>query len=335
MTVRLSDVIQPQVFAAYMTKNTKEKSAIFESGILRSDPQLSKFLAGGGLTVNVPFWNDLDNSEPNIASDDPEQEATPKKVTANKEIAIRNYRTQGWSTARLSGELAGDKPMDRIVERVSAYWTRAYQRHLVATLTGVFADNAANDSGDMIVDVGTDAGGAPSATELVSAENVMDAAQTMGDAKDDLEVIIMHSVVRTRLAKQNLIDFIPNSRGEVRFPTYLGYKVIEDDNCRAVVGANRTKYWTYLVGRGAIAWGESPPDRPVEVDSKPRAGNGAGTEELWTRKQYIMHPYGFAWLDANRGGEFPSNTEAALAANWNRVAAERKQIRLAALVTNG
>lgn len=335
MVTRLSDAIIPTVFNRYLTKNTTTKSAIFESGILRNDPTFSKFLAGGGTTVTVPFWNDLDNTEPDIASDDPEQHAIPGKVSSGREQAIRNVRTRGWSTARLTAELAGSNPMERILDRVTQYWVRAYQRHLIAMLTGVFADNAANDSGDMIRDVGTDAGGAPNAAELVSADNILDAAQTMGDAKDSLEVIIMHSVVRTRLAKQNLIDFIPNSEGKVMFPTYLGYKIIEDDNCRVVVGANRSKYWTYLIARGSIAWGESPVDKPVETDSKPSAGNGAGVEELWTRRQYIMHPYGFRWMDANRGAEFPTNAENALAANWNREVSERKMIGLAALVTNG
>jgi hypothetical protein len=296
---------------------------------------LSQFLAGGGLTTNVPFWNDLDDSEPDIASDDPEQHGTPSKVDANRALAIRNIRTKGWAAAKLTAELAGSDPMQRILQRVSAYWTRAYQRHLTAILTGIFADNADNDSSDMIYDIGTDSGSAVTAAELVSADAILEAAQTMGDASDALEVIIMHSRVYKNLAEQNLIDFIPNSDGKVKFPTYLGYKVIKDDGVRKVQGANRIEYWTYLLGRGSIAWGESPVDKPVETDSDPSAGNGMGVEELWTRRQYIMHPYGFKWTDTNRGADFPTNSECQLAANWDRVYPERKQIMLAALVTNG
>lgn len=335
MTTRLSDVIVPEVFNRYMTRDTTTLSAIFESGILRSDPKLSQFLAGGGLTVQVPLWNDLDDTEPDIASDDPEQEATPGKIGATKERAIRNIRTKGWASSNLTAELAGAKPMDRILDRVTAYWRRAYQRHLVKTLTGIFADNIANDSGDMVNDIGTDAVGAPAAAELVSAEAIIDTAQTMGDQQDGLGVIIMHSVVNSRLKKQNLIDYIPNSDGRIKFPTYLGYRVIVDDNVRKVTGTNRIEYWTYLLGQGSIAWGESPVDKPVETDNKPARGNGMGIEELWTRRQYIMHPYGFDWTDAVRAGNFPTNDEAANASNWNRIATERKQIKMAALVSNG
>lgn len=338
MVARLVDVIVPEVFNAYMVKNTMELSAIYQSGILRPDPSMNSFLSGGGRTVNVPFWNDLANDTPNITSDDPTSEATPNKVTAAKDIAIRNNRNQGWSSMDLAADLAGDDPMRRIADRVSAYWTRAFQRHLVQSLNGVFADNAANDSGDMRNVIGQDAVGDPTDAELISAEAILDTAQTMGDASDNLSLIIMHSVVYTRLAKLNLIDYIPDARGEVRFPTYLGYRVVKDDGCPAIAGTTnpaRTLYSTYLLGPGSWCWAEVPPRVPVEVDRKPRSGDGGGQEELWTRRQYLMHPYGIQWTDAAVVGQSPTDAECANALNWDRVYPERKQIFMAELITNG
>lgn len=332
---QLANVIVPEVFTPYMMKVTKEKSAIFQSGILRSDPNLANFLAGGGRTVNVPFWRDLDNTEGNVATDDPADVAVPRNITAGKDVAIRQIRTQGWSSARLVAELAGDDPQARIAERVAGYWIRQFQRNLVATLTGVFADNVANDASDMVKDIGTDATGTPTAAQLISAEAILDTKQTMGDASDDLDTLIMHSVAFTRLQKQNLIDYIPDSEGRVQFPTYLGYRVIQDDGVRAVAGTNRTKYWTYLVGRNSIGWAEVPVAKPVEVDSKPEQGNGMGVATLWTRRQFVLHPYGIKFTDASVTDEFPTNAELATAGNWDRVYSERKQIAIAALVTNG
>lgn len=337
-TTRLSDVVVPQVFNRYMVKDTMEESRIFQSGILRTDPSLSAFLAGGGLTVNVPFWKDLDDTEPGIANDDPASIATPGKIGTGQEVAIRNVRTRAWQSAKLVAELAGSDPMARIRSRVSKYWSRAFERHLISDLVGVFADNAANDGGDMRVVIGADAVGAPSAANLVSAEAILDTKQTMGDQADGLDMLIMHSVVYTRLQKNNLIDFIPDSEGRVRFPTYLGYRVVTDDSVRVVQGTTNTArflYSTYLVGTGAIAWGESSVDTPVAVERQELQGNGMGVETLVTRRQYIMHPYGFKWTDASRAGNFPTNAECQNAANWDRVAPERKMIPLAELVTNG
>lgn len=336
VVTRLSDAVIPTVFVPYMLKETMTKTAIFQSGILRQDAQLSTFLSGGGQTVNVPFWNDLsDSSTANISSDDPAVTATPDKIAAATDIAIRQNRNKAWSDADLVSELAGDDPMKRISSRVSSWWGREFQRHLVSTLRGLFASNTASNGGDMQVVIGTDAVGAPAAAEKISANAILDTAQTMGDASDVLDTIIMHSVVYTNLAKQNLIDFIPDSEGKVRFPTYLGYQVVRDDGCPAVAGTNRIMYHTYLVGKNAFGWAEVPPDVPVETFRYPAQGNGAGVEELWTRRQYVMHPYGIKWTSSSMAGRSPTDTELRAAANWTRVYAERKQVPLACLQSNG
>lgn len=333
---QLADIIEPRVFMRYMFNATKVNSALFESGVLQGDPSIRAFLAGGGKTVDVPFWKDLgDGSDPNIGNDNPASVATPDKITSGDDIAIRHNRNKGWSAARLTALIAGDDPMQRIADHTGGWWRRSFNLHLINTLKGVFADNAANDSGDMRNVIGTDDAAAITDAERISAEAVLDTAQTMGDAQGDLALIIMHSVIYNRLNKLNLIDFIPDSRGEVRFPTYLGYRVIIDDRAPAIAGSNRTLYSTYLLGRGSICFEEVPPAYPVEVDRLPAQGNGQGVDQLWTRRQYVMHPYGIKWTSSSMAGTSPTNTELATAANWDRVYAERKQIALAELVTNG
>lgn len=333
---RISDVIVPEIYYNYMTKDTTELYELFRSGILRSDAEMASKLAGGGRTFNVPFWKDLDNTEAGIASDDPAVLGVPGKLSSGKDIARRHVRTRGWSSADLAGLLAGSDPMQRIRERTNDYWNRQFQRMLVATLTGVSAANAASNGGDMIKDIGTDATGTPAATELINADAILDAKQTMGDAADALSVIVMHSVVYTRLQKLNLIDFIPDSEGRIKFKYYLGYQVIVDDGCRTVAGTNRVKYWAYLLGKGAFGWAESGSGMtPVEVWRDPAQGNGMGVETLWNRRQIAMHPYGIKFNDATVAGNFPTNAELALPANWTRVYDERKQIPIAFLVTNG
>jgi hypothetical protein len=336
VVTRLTDAVIPAVFVPYMLKETMTKTAIFQSGILRQDAQMSSFLTGGGQTVNVPFWNDLaDTSTANISSDDPAVTAAPDKIVAATDIAVRNNRNKAWSDADLVSELAGDDPMKRISARVSAWWAREFQRYLISVLRGIIANNIAVNASDMCVVIGTDATGAAVAAEKVSANAILDSAQTMGDASDVLDTIIMHSVVYTNLAKQNLIDFIPDSEGKVNFPSYLGYRVVKDDGCPAVAGTNRLMYHTYLVGKNALAFAEVPPDVPVETFRYPAQGNGAGVEELWVRRQWVMHPYGIKWTSNTMAGRSPTDAELRTTANWSRVYPERKQIAIACLQTNG
>jgi hypothetical protein len=320
-----------------MQKVTKERSTIFQSGILMPVPQIAGFLRAGGRTINMPFFKDLTDSGSDVGSDDPDDYSIPEKIATGRDQAVRQVRTKSWSAARLVASLAGADPMRAIANLVGDWWLRNFQDILIASLHGVYLDNVANDAGDMVRNIGTDTNSTPGAAELISADAVLDAKQTMGDAAEDLAVIIMHSVVYTRLQKQNLIDFIPDARGEIQFPTYLGYRVVVSDKVKTVAGTYRTYYFTYLIGRDAIGFEEQPlAESPtVEIHREPLQGGGVGVDVLITRRQYVLHPLGFAWTDQYCAGLFPSNTELALAANWNRVISERKQSAIAFLVTNG
>lgn len=324
---QLSDVVVPEVFFTYMAKDTMTKSAIFNSGAVRQDPALAEKLAGGGEIFQIPYWKDLTDGEAQAVDDDPSHLITPDKIGTFKMRAPRQFRAKAWSDADLVAELAGSDPMDRIRSRVGAWWARQFQTQLIQTLKGVFADNTANDSADMTYDA-TAVG-----TGVMTAEAILEAAQTMGDASNSLKMLVMHSRVYTTLAKANLIDFIPDSNGVVRFPTYLGYNVVVDDGVETSTSGSDVTYRTYLLGEGVIGWAESPPAVPVAVKREELEGYGAGIETLVTRRQYIMHPYGFDWLDASVAAKFPVNSELAAAANWNRVWPERKQIAIARVLT--
>lgn len=335
-SVRLSDVIVPEVFNAYMQKNTMVNSLLKSSGVLRSDDRAAKFLAGGGRTVNLPYWSDLDNTEANISSDDPDSMAVPMKIGTFKDIAIRNNRNASWRDTDLTTELAGSDPMQAIGKRVVAYWDRQINTTLVNVLKGVFYDNADNDSGDMINDITTT--GSVTDAARISAEAVIDTAQTMGDSDDALSLMIMHSVPYRKLQKLNLIDFKEHSNGLIKFPTYLGYPVIITDTCPALANATtpaNTDYWTFLMGRGSIVYNEHAPAVPSETDRVPLGADGGGYETLTTRKQFLMHPSGIKFTDTSVSKESPTNAEFALATNWDRVYPERKQVSMALLKTSG
>lgn len=334
-TTRLADVIVPEIFNGYMVKDTVQTMAFYQMGVMRSDGDLSAKLAGGGRTFNVPFWKDLDDTESGIASDDPALLSVPGKLGAGTDIARRQIRTRSWSTMNLAAELAGSDPMQRISSRVAAYWGRQFDDVAIATARGVFADNVANDGGDMVHDISVDTVGALTAANLFSAEAVMNTSQTLGDAKKDLKLIVMHSVVQTRLAQNDLIAFRPDSDGKNWNAHFMDWRIHVSDRVTVVQGVNQTMYHTYMFGADAMGWATAEVAVPVEVDTEPAAGNGMGSETLYTRRQFAIHPYGIKFTDASVLGEFPTNPELRLAANWDRVYTERKQIPMALLITNG
>jgi hypothetical protein len=328
-TTAVSDVIVPQIFSPYVQLLTQEKSRLVQSGALARDAALDEFLAGGGLTANMPSWKDLDDDTDNVSSDTTGT-SSPNKIGSVDEIVVRLSRNNSWATADLSSALAGSDPANAIASRVAAYWVRRLQAAFVATMTGVFAQNVSSDSSDMVHDI-SGVSFADGVTNF-SAEAVIDTAVTMGDSMDQLSMIFVHSVVYARMQKNNLIDFIPDSEGKVNIPTFLGREVIVDDGMPVTSGV----YESWLFGAGAVRLGMGSPKVPTEVIRIPSAGNGGGQEQLYNRTEWVIHPVGhkYAGTAANGG---PSNASSsnnlAASASWDRVYPERKQVKMARLIT--
>lgn len=341
----VSDVVVPEVFTPYVQQLTEEKARIVQSGIAARNSTLDEFLAGGGITFNVPSFQDLDNDAERVSNDTSHfsleaptvagsgtivLDPVPFKIGTDTEVAVRLSRNNSWSSMDLTAALAGTDPMDAIASRVAYYWARRLQAAFVATMNGVIADNVANDSGDYVNDIS--GGGFVDGVTNFSAEAFIDAAVTMGDSMEDLTGVMVHSVVYARMQKNNLIDFIPDSEGKINIPTFLGREVVIDDGL-PVTGS---VYDTWLFGGGAVQLGMGSPKVPTEVERKAGAGNGGGQEVLYNRTEWIIHPTGHAYVGTAANGG-PSNAATSnnlgAAGSWNRVYPERKQIKFARLVT--
>lgn len=340
---QIADVIVPEIFAPYVQIQTAQKSALVQSGAVINSPELSSELNGGGLTFNAPFFNDLDDDADNVATDAAADkytagsaDSTPFKITAGNEIAVSMTRTASWSASKLTALLAGADPMQAIGNRVSNYWTRRVQDIFVATMTGVFADNDAapvgteHVQGDLTFDV-SGVGYTPGVTDF-SAEAFIDATQTMGDARTRLSMIMVHSIVKSRMEKNNLIDFIPDSQGNATIPTFRGKLVIEDDRMPNTAGV----YESWIFGQGALGLGSGLLPNSVSTFMHEDAGNGIGQEVLYNRMRWVMHPVGHSYVGTPANGG-PSNAATANnlanAGSWQRVYPERKQIPVARLIT--
>lgn len=351
-STQISDIIVPEVFNPYMQLLTEQKSRIIQSGVAVRSQDLDNKLAGGGITFNVPFFNDLDDDEERVSTDDsapfagpysvpagtdaaggqitlPNGQAfdpDPKKLTTGKEIAVRMERNQSWSSSDLAAIVAGADPMNAIAERVAAYWVRREQAAFVSMWNGVIADNTANDAGDLTHDIS----GASfvDGTTNFSAASFLDATLTMGDSMEDLTGMFVHSVVYNRMQKNNLIDFIPDATGRVNIPTFLGREVLVDDS----MPRTGNVFDTWLFGAASCQIGVGTPKVPTEVGRKPGAGNGGGQDVLYSRKQMCLHPTGHAFIGASDEGG-PTNAELAAGSSWDRRYPERKQIKFARLVT--
>lgn len=334
-TVQLADIIDVTVFQDLPAVNSPEKTAFYQSGIITRNSLLDGLATAAGKVAELPFWNDIDPTvAPNLSTDNPATIATPAKVTQGEQIARKAFLNKGLSATDLASEIAmGPRAMEHIRNRVDMYWMRQWQRRLIAATNGVLADNIANDSGDMVKSVASESIAGQSATTRFNRDAFTDAVYTMGDAATALRAIGVHSAVMAQMVKNDDIVYIPDSQGQLTIPTYMGLRVIVDDGHTVTAGTtDGFKYTSVLYGEGAIGYGDGAPLNAVEVEREAAQGNGAGVETLWTRKTWILHPFGFQTTGTPASVSF-SLAELALAATWDRVV-DRKNVPLGFLVTN-
>lgn len=340
-TVQLSDIIDVVVYQDLPSVNNPEKTAFYESGIVTRNPLLDSIANASGKVAELPFWNDLDPDDaPNLSTDNPADIAAPSKVAQGEQIGRKAFLNKGWSESDLASELVlGPKAMDQIRARIDTYWTRQWQRRLLATCNGVLADNIANDSSDMVYDAAGATNADITATSVFTRQNMTSAAFTLGDRVDGVTAMAVHSTIYKRMIDNDDIDFIPDSMGQMTIPTFLGKRVIVDDTmpftpaAGAAGGDAAARYTSILFGSGALGYGEGSPKTPVEIEREAAQGAGAGVESLWVRKTWLLHPAGFKTGTAPAANSY-TLAELAAAATWDRVVA-RKNVPLAYLVTNG
>lgn len=305
---RLGEVIQPKIFTPYTLQKTLEKSELVQSGIIANDSEFDNLASGPNTLVNMPYWNDLEGTESQVMKDKGEMDVN--KITTSQDLARKQARVNAWGANGLSALLAGSDPAQAISGLVSNYWKRDMQKTLLATLGGVFKSKSMDKKVYDITDRDGEAG-------TLKMRTFIDATQVMGDAKSALTGIMMHSAVESELRKQDLIEYVPQSDQGKPIAYFQDKRVIVDDDME--YDSENGEAEMYIFGQGAIALGNGSHPRiiPTEVDRNKQSYSGE--EILINRKIFILHPRGIAWQEGRVSSEFPTNSEIATGARWDRV----------------
>lgn len=331
--VALTNIYNPVTFGRRTQEAQLQLNRFLRSGVAVQDPLLAAQIAQGGNTGLVTRYNMLSFHEPNYSTDNPATKSTPDNIS-NSTMRFRSaQRNNSWSTMDLARELALEDPVGAITGRIGAFWAQDDEQRLISIFKGILADNIANDSSDMVVNVATDSASAVTDSERIGGERVIDTLQTMGDHKDALKVLCIHSKIHARLQKQNLITYVPNSAQDIGFGTYMGKTLLVDDSLPAVAGTNRITYTSIMFGAGVVGYADGRVLVPSEMKRDADAGNGGGQDTIFSRVHNVMAPYGFDFTGASVAGQSATYAELATATNWDRKDS-RKNIPLAFIKTN-
>ena len=336
--VQIADIYNPVTFARRAQQAQLELNRFIQSGVAIEDPELTAQMSVGGHMGELTNMGKLAITEPNYSSDNSAALSTPANIAKELMKWRGAARNQSWSTMDLARELALQDPVGAITGRIGVFWKNDDEKRIINSLVGIVASNIANNSGDMCVTVGTDANSAVTDAERISGNTFIDVLQTLGDHKDAITTLAVHSVVHARLQKQNLIQFVRNSDNNIMFETYMGKRLIVDDSLPAIMGTYRMMYTCVAFGPGAIGRGNGRVLNPSEMQRKPDAGNGGGQDIIYSRVHNAWHPYGFSFTSTTLNGgdatcRFANYSDLKLAANWTRVWS-RKNIPLAFIRVN-
>lgn len=336
-SVRLTDVIVPELFTPYDSEAFLTKNAFVATGVAVSDPRVTRLMDAteGGQYINMPFWRVINMDEPKIGSDDPNTKLELDKITAGAEMAVKGFYTKGFSAMTIAGILAGSNPMTAINNYINDFWTTDAQKKIINASIGICADSITNHNGDLISDISTNTGAGADPT--VTAEAIIMARGKLGDYQSIVNTIAMHSVVYTNLQTQQLIEFRRDADNNTLFPTFNGMRVVVDDGMPTVAVGDKTAYYTFLYGPGVFGLNYGYVDRPQEINRDPASGNGTGEEKLYSRRSILVHPRGYKVSDSLVNNTHLGLTYAEFAAGttWTRVIADRKAIPFVAIKSLG
>jgi hypothetical protein len=317
---RLSDVVVPEIFNPYFREASIYVNRFFRSGIMTNVPDLN-FGNRGGLRIQMPFWHALSNRAQLLDEND---RLAVQKVDTGKDEAVQHARALVYGASDLSTAFSGDDPMRAIADGVAENWSREFNMVSLASLTGALGALAAEGSPVNTWDISALSGNAAK----IDGHSFIDATQTLGDAKVGIVAVAMHSAVEAALAKNDLIEFIRDSEGNIVMRTFMGKEVVVDD---AMAPASGGVYTTILFGNGALGFGEGNPKVPTATDRDELVGGGQ--EFLVTRRHFVIHPRGIAWNPQSGvpAKATPSDAELSDNGNWHRVY-QPKNIRLVRFV---
>lgn len=331
-----------EVFGKYVDAvENLNRNQLLKSGALVEKPQYASMLPDqvGGNYIIVPIKARISGEADNYDGNT-DITASSRGTYTHGRIVVG--RAKGWTEEDFTTDISGEDFLPAVTE-MAEYWDDVDQNTLLSTLKGVFSmtgkenlefvnnhtyDIAKNDSENMFME-----------TTLNTA-----AQAALGDNKDKLRLVIMHSVVATHVENLKLMSHLKytDSDGverDLTLYTLNGRLVLVDDNMPTETADGYTKYTTYVLGEGAIEYTNVGAKKPYSMSTDEKTHGGETT--LWSRQRKIFSPYGISFK--NTGIISPTPTQLETGSNWTLANSNEgtpkyfphKAIPIARIITRG
>lgn len=317
-STRLANIIVPELWGPAVVERTAQLSELFTSGIAATVPELAGFVANGGNTINLPFWQDLSGRSELVSATGLQLAVNP--IQEAQDMAAVFARGKAWGVNNFAAALSGSDPAAAIRDLVAGFWARDMDTTGFYMLEGVFASSGMASN---VHDISAEAGDAA----RVNGSSFIDATQKLGDAKARVSVIIMHSAVEAAFAKlPGQIDYVRLSDAEPRVPFLQGKRVVITDQMPVTGSGTDRIFTTYMFAPGALGYADGNGSKVTKVATA--QDELADEEYLINRRHFVLHPRGVRFIGTTTAAG-PTDEVLRDGASWQRVY-ESKNLRMIA-----
>lgn len=335
---KLSDVIVRDLWTNDFIDASPVLQNILGSGLLAKEKKLDDVVnsTDAGQSFELPFIAEPTYSEPSII-DDSTNDIVPDSVGWATMYAMLGLYAKSWKESNIVHALSEKNPVQFIRDNyVAKYWAIDLLHRTMKTVSGIAADNIANDNADLVLDVADDGTDGTATDVTLDMGHTIDAVGKVGDKQDDFEFVFMHSKVYGDLKKADLIQTVMPSDGGLPIEYYGKYRVFVNDLLPVAQGTNKKLYTTVIAKRGALAY--STKDLPEEMPAvalvrEELSGNGGGSSQFVTRRGLVVHPIGWSFDKSTVTGVSPTLAELENALAWDRKF-QQKNSKFVFIITN-
>lgn len=308
----LLSTFNKNVTLSYQAKDNLQRSKFYQSGAFVSDSRLRPLLTSGSSIFEIPFIHPIDgNLEANYGNTIMTDIAMPRTIFASKSKGRVAFLNEGFVESRLESYLTGKEPLKLIAQMLDDFWVMQMENRAIATVFGLMNYDHANGK-KLTHDISK-----PTADEAsgFDVNAFLDAEGSMNESHQGRGVIIVHSMIATKMRKQRLVERVTTADNLKPIETYNGRTVITSNKGTIIGTGKNTKYVSYLLGAGAFACDMAAAHNDLELERTANTGNGAGHTTLWSRRNALIHPQGFSFIAEDSTLTGGTKNEA-LSAGW-------------------
>lgn len=296
------------------------EAPLFNTGVIEADAEFDQFAAGNGWAGEGFFWSTQGDLVDDVSV--PEVGADCAPCTTLMQKSERWHKSQFhkcWTLPELQKACnrTGVAPGDEMPAVMAEYGQALVSIAALATMKGIYLNNVADDSSDLIVDATT----LPVETNFVSRYAAVCAEALVGCGGDEMPMILMHTDVYTNKRKTGEILMMEVDCDDGQCVNRAFFEGKQVQHVRSDYLRDGADYITAMLRPGSLALGRADLDNAMTNDYDNCADGGTGSNQIYTRDCMVLHARGFSNIfngDGTAATLTPTIADMALATSYTR-----------------